>query len=181
MINVGKSERLSFKFMDESDGELFFELDQDPAVMRFINAAKPSCRAQINDVFIPRLNRYRNAKNGWGLWQVNISKNNLFIGWILVRPMDFFSDQPQWQDLELGWRFKQLAWGKGYATEAARHIQKTLTEQGNTTHFSAIAVTENIGSIKIMKKLGMKHIKTVLDKNPQGDMSVEYYQMPAKK
>ena len=48
------------------------------------------------------------------------------IGWILVRPMDFFSSKPIWHDIELGWRFLRSTWGKGYATEAAIHIQQAL-------------------------------------------------------
>lgn len=177
MVKIGKSARLNYKLMDENDAQLLFELDQDVEVMRFINGGKLSSWQHINDNFIPRLISYRNATNGWGLWQINLTESNQFIGWILVRPMDFFSEHPKWRNIELGWRLKQLAWGKGYATEAAQHIQQTLTEQTNVSHFSALAVQENIGSIRIMKKLGMCHIKSEVNKGPLGEMQVVHYQV----
>jgi ABC-type arginine transport system ATPase subunit len=68
-------------------------LAMDPEVMLFLNGGKPSTMAEINEISIPRMERYLNEQKGWGLWQVNISSNNEYIGWILVRPMHFFSDR----------------------------------------------------------------------------------------
>ncbi|WOH39313.1 GNAT family N-acetyltransferase [Thalassotalea fonticola] len=179
MINVENSERLSFRLMDENDGELLFELDQDPEVMKFINGGKSSTWDDINNRFIPRLNAYRKPSEGWGLWQVNITDSDEFIGWVLVRPVDFFNEQPLWNDLELGWRFKQNSWGKGYGFEAAQQIKNALAQLGKADFFTALADDGNLGSINIMKKLGMTYLKTDLHKDPLGDVDVVYYQMKA--
>ena len=62
-----------------------------------------------------------------GALQVNIIESNTFIGWVLVRPMGFF-EQPDYSDLEIGWRFKQMSWGKGYASEAALAVAHAVCQ-----------------------------------------------------
>ncbi|ALT00002.1 GNAT family N-acetyltransferase [Lacimicrobium alkaliphilum] len=175
-MQIQPSERLYYRLMNEHDGDLLFELDQDPAVMQYITYGKTTSRDEIKNTFIPRMLSYRNPQKGWGLWQVNIKQDDRFIGWILVRPMHFFNDNRDDQDIELGWRFKQAAWGKGYATEAARHIADAIVGHDANIHsISAIAMEDNHGSINIMRKLGMQFIKHDLHKDPLGDMEVVYY------
>jgi RimJ/RimL family protein N-acetyltransferase len=161
--------------MNENDAELLFELDQDPAVMRYLTHGKPNSMEVIKNTFIPRLQQFTNIKKGWGLWQVNTLENNQFIGWILVRPMAFFTEQRNDNDLELGWRFKQSSWGKGYATEAAQHIANILGTDKEYTAFSAQALEGNLGSINIMKKLGMSYIKHFIHYDEQGEHKAVLY------
>mgnify|MGYP005827500057 CR=1 FL=1 len=176
-MKIDDSSRLSYKLMSADDAPLLFELDQDPEVMRFINRGKMTSKEDINSVFIPRMEKYRNPTQGWGLWQVNIAETMQFIGWILVRPMEFFSGNPELDNLELGWRFKRSSWGKGYASEAAIHIKDCLSTSKEVKNFSAIAVEDNFASIAVMKKLGMSYVKTYLHKDPLGDLTAVYYQI----
>ena len=67
-MNITSTTRLTFRLMTEQDDELLFELDQDPAVMRYLTDGKPTSRADISNVFIPRMLSYRNPDKGWGLW-----------------------------------------------------------------------------------------------------------------
>jgi RimJ/RimL family protein N-acetyltransferase len=180
-MEVKDSMRLSFALMDENDAELLFKLDQDPNVMRYINGGHMTTMEEVNEVFIPRMQSYTSPDKGWGLWKVLVKETNAFIGWILVRPMDFFNDKPAWDDLELGWRFMKSAWGKGYGTEAAQQVVEALIELGGISKLSALAMEENSGSINIMKKLGMEYIKTDVCKDPLGDLQVVYYSMPVIK
>ena len=50
--------------MDENDAQLLYELDNDPDVMKYLTRGKTSSLQSIKDVFIPRLNAYRNEQNG---------------------------------------------------------------------------------------------------------------------
>ncbi|WP_154224391.1 GNAT family N-acetyltransferase [Marinicella rhabdoformis] len=176
MLNIPDSERLIYRFLTQNDTDLLFDLDQDPEVMKYINGGKVSTMEDLTQVMLPRMASYADQSKGWGLWGVFTKDNAAFIGWILVRPMDFFSDNPKWQDLELGWRFKQSSWGKGYATEAAIAVKNTLETTQQITHFTALAFPDNQGSINIMKKLGMTYVKTDIHKDPLGDDEVVYYQ-----
>lgn len=176
-MNIIPSARLSYKLMTKDDADLLFHLDQDPEVMRFLNGGRHSSMDEINNTFIPRMESYVNGQKGWGLWQTTISSSNEYIGWILVRPMNFFSDSPEYDNLELGWRFFQSSWGKGYASEAALHIKNTLAQNKDIHSFSAIAVENNLASIAVMKKIGMSYVKSYLHKDPLFESQVAYYQL----
>jgi RimJ/RimL family protein N-acetyltransferase len=176
MIEMSNTERLSFRLLNDGDAELFFDLDSDPEVMRFINGGRPSTLDDIHNIYIPRLISYTDPEKGWGMWGAFITESSDFAGWILVRPMHFFSDNPEWENLELGWRFKRAYWGKGIATEAAVQVANTIANDYSVKKFSAIADENNLGSIKIMKKLGMSFVKQYLHHDPLGDIEVVYYE-----
>jgi len=179
-MRILDSERLSYELMGQNDGELLFQLNQNPDVMRFINGGKPESMDQINAFYLPRLKEFTHEGNGWGLWKVLKKKDNAFIGWILVRPIDFFTDHPQFNNIEIGWRFFKDTWGKGYATEAAQNIVNVLSQTENIHFLSAIALEENLMSISIMKKLGMCFIEKKEYKELQGEHFTVYYQMTVK-
>ncbi|UTA47113.1 GNAT family N-acetyltransferase [Simiduia sp. 21SJ11W-1] len=174
-MNINPTARLCFRLMDANDGDLLFELDQDPEVMRYINGGKVTARSTIDEVMIPRMAAYRNPALGWGLWAVNSRLDQAFLGWVLVRPMQFFSPAPDYQCLELGWRFKQAYWGKGFATEAAAQVAEAVAGAPGVRSLSAIALPGNTASIAVMKKLGMRYVKTDIHKDPLGDAEVVYY------
>lgn len=180
MMEIADSTRLTFRLMGEEDAQALWELDQDPEVMHFLNGGKPTSRETIYDVFLPRMAAYRDKNKGWGLWQVLDKDTQEYLGWVLVRPMDFFSDEPKFQDLELGWRFFKKAWGKGYATEAAIAIKNGIVSQSDIHYVSALAVEDNHGSINVMKKVGMSFIKKYIHKDPLGDFTAVHYQMAVK-
>ena len=112
MISVSDSARLSFQLMGAEDAHALWSLDQDPLVMRFLNGGKFSSMQTINDVFLPRMLSYRDPIKGFGIRQVLDKISHEYLGWILVRPMAFFTEQPDFTDIELGWRFFQSAWEK---------------------------------------------------------------------
>jgi len=177
-MKVLDSQRLTYELMSAKDIDCLFLLDQDPAVMQYINGGKPPSMQEKLNVGIPRMESYRNVDEGWGLWKVTIINTSKFIGWILVRPMDYFSDTPQFENLELGWRFNKASWGHGYATEAAESIKSGIINNNKSiTKLSATAMEGNTGSINIMLKLGMKFIKKAVYKDPLGDMMVVYYEL----
>ena len=175
-VKVTDSKRLTFNFITEDDADFLYNLDQDPEVMIYINGGKVSSREQIAQMFLPRLAKYANPEKGWGLWRVTVKASDTDIGWILVRPNLFFSDAPEFDNLEVGWRFFQSSWGKGYATEAAEAVIEQVIKSEAVKRISAIAMEGNIGSIRIMDKLGMAFVKKYLHQDPLGDSEVVYYE-----
>ena len=83
--------------------------------------------------------------------------------------MHFFSDTPEFDNLELGWRFFRSSWGKGYASEAAIHIKQALSEDINgigrfylhttseTLSVSDLLVENKIEIYKSNKKYKLKY------------------------
>lgn len=175
-VKIPDSTRLEFNFVTSQDANFLFDLDQDPEVMKYINGGKVTSREQIKEVFLPRLAKYANPEKGWGLWRVTIKESAKDIGWILVRPNLFFSENPEFDNLEVGWRFLQSSWGNGYATEAAEAVVEQVIKLDEVKRISAIAMDGNWGSIKIMEKLGMSFVKQYLHEDPLGDSEVVYYE-----
>jgi RimJ/RimL family protein N-acetyltransferase len=176
--------RFELSLMTLEEKGLMFELDQDEAVMKYINGGHKTTMEQIETHFMPRVAKYLNPDKGWGLWKVmgnhcqeNIDDNlaGQYLGWILVRPMGFFTDNPQFDDIELGWRFKQICWGKGTATEAARAVVDYLATKDEVNYVSAIAAEDNLGSIKVMQKLGMAFHKKAPEPEGVHPGDVVYY------
>lgn len=179
-MQITDSARLTYRLMGPDDAEALWELDQDPEVMHFINGGKPNNMDTIKEVFIPRMKAYTDEAKGWGIWQASDKVTQEYLGWVLVRPMSFFTDEPKLNDLELGWRFFQKSWGKGYATEAAIAIKNSIATQHNIDYVSALAVENNHGSIAVMKKMGMHFIRKYAHKDPIGDFAAVHYQMSVK-
>ena len=177
IMQINNSERLKFRLMDSQDAQALWQLDQDPQVMKYLNGGKPTSMEQVNSVFIPRMEKYRNSELGWGIWQVSDKVTDEYLGWVLIRPMAFFTESPNFKDLELGWRFFQSTWGKGYATEAAIAIKDAVAVHADVTHVSALAVADNLASVGVMKKMGMSFVRAYLHTDPIGDFDAVHYQM----
>jgi RimJ/RimL family protein N-acetyltransferase len=120
---INPSERLSYRLMTLADGPRLLDVDSDPLVMKYITKGVPSSVQDIEDRMLPRLAKYLNPEKGWGLWEVcSDTATKLYLGWVLVRPMHFFSENPEFNNWELGWRFKQATWGRGQSIGSDRLI-----------------------------------------------------------
>lgn len=72
--------------------------------------------------------------------------------------MGLRSGQPG--NCELGYVFRQDQWGKGYATDAAQLLIREAFNVLNILIIDAYADIDNIGSHKVMEKIGMQLINT---------------------
>ncbi|MBL4815394.1 MAG: N-acetyltransferase, partial [Shewanella sp.] len=55
-------------------------------------------------------------------------------------------------------------------------VMDVVTAPDKINKASAIAFEENLGSIKIMEKLGMSFLKKGIHKDPLGDLELVYYE-----
>ena len=176
MLAIPASLRLSFRLLSAKDAALLFEVDQDEEVMRYLNGGKRTSMQQITEIFLPRMAQYRNPKRGYGIWQVSRTGDNAYLGWVLIRPMGFNTATPSTDNIELGWRFKRLHWGQGYASEAAAAVAKAVVANNNGVQFvSAITTPDNAGSIGVMVKLGMQFIKRYRHQDALGEVDAVLY------
>jgi len=184
-LRVPDSARLSFRLLDQHDAQVLFDVDQDPEVMRYLNAGICTPMEQIEQRMMPRMLAYRKPGLGHGIWQVSTRDDcealpARYIGWILVRPMGFFSDHPEPDNLELGWRFKRESWGLGFASEAASAVAEAVASHAAAADtpvraFSALAVPENLASIAVMKRLGMQFVSQRLHQDPMWTAEIVEY------
>lgn len=62
--------------------------------------------------------------------------------------------------VDIGWRLKKTAWGKGYATEGAKACLDYAFKQIGLEEVYAVAAAVNNPSTHVMKKIGMKYVKS---------------------
>ena len=194
-MQLPSTSRLRFQLMSDKDAALLYDVDQDELVMRYINGGQKSSWQDIEQRMLPRMNAYRNPTLGYGIYAVyaqptfalsaspfELNSEN-YMGWILVRPMNFFTTGAEPDNLELGWRFKRCCWGQGIASEAAATVAQYVVQQRHhqpmavpIRALSAIALPDNHASIGVMKKLGMAFVKQYIHYDPLGYHEVVLYQ-----
>ena len=94
------------------------------------------------------------VKNGFGRWAVILKEKDEFLGWCGLKYNEDI------KEVDLGYRFSQKNWGKGYATESAKACLEYGFNQLNLETIIARANQENTASINVMKKLSMQFEKT---------------------
>ncbi len=178
-IAISASKRLTYRLMGGEDVQLWYELDQDPEVMRFLNDGKPTPWDEMVNIFVPRVAAFTNPEKGHGLWEVRDTGTSEYLGWILARCYRFGQPNAEPDNVELGWRIKRHWWGKGIATEGAQAVIDALRLHGDMRVFSAIADPLNVASTTVMKKLGMHYVEMRVHHTPLRDFRCAYYEMPA--
>lgn len=151
-----ETERLLLRQFTEEDVDNLFELDSDPEVMRFITGGRATPRDEIQNDYIPAFLRYYERYEGYGFWAATEKSTGEFIGWFHFRPLP--DSDPD--EVELGYRLRKSAWGKGYGTEGSRAlIRKGFTEYG-VQRVVASTATVNTASRRVMEKAGMTYVRT---------------------
>ncbi|WP_295029426.1 GNAT family N-acetyltransferase [Shewanella sp.] len=69
-----------------------------------------------------------------------------------------FKNDSRIKAVDIGYRFHPAHWGKGYATESNLACIEYAKQHMNLNHVLGDAVAENLGSIKVLLKLGMSYI-----------------------
>lgn len=150
------TERLILRRFTPEDVDQLVELDSDPEVMRYISGGQPTPRETIAGDILPAWLRYYERGGAYGFWAAVEREGDTFLGWFHFRPA---GDAPP-GEVELGYRLRREAWGRGYATEGSRAlIDKGFRELG-VRRVVASTYVDNIGSRRVMEKLGMMLVRT---------------------
>jgi RimJ/RimL family protein N-acetyltransferase len=157
-----ETERLILRTLTEADVENLFVLDNDPAVVRFINGGKPTPREVIETDTLPGFLELYLRGDGYGVWAAIERSTREFVGWFSLR-----SDEGDPEKVELGYRLQRSAWGKGYATEGSLAlVDKGFSELGAERIF-ATTMTVNAASRRVMEKVGLKYVRTFHESWPE--------------
>lgn len=141
--------RLKLRQWQDSDLAPFAALNSDPRVMEHFPA--PLSQAE-SDAWVGRL-KAEMAEQGWGLWAVEVKATEQFIGFVGLKvPKVTLPFSPC---VEIGWRLAFDAWGKGYATEAAKAALQVGFEQLNLAEIVSFTAVCNTRSTAVMQRLGM--------------------------
>ena len=144
-----QSSRLGFRRFTTADLVPLAAMNSDPAVMEFFPKTQT---IQETQAFIDRTNKHFN-QHGYSWYAVDALATKSFIGFIGLVQTTF--EAPFTPCAEIGWRLKNAAWGKGYATEGAT---RCLQYGFNTLQLPVIysfTATVNLRSERVMQKIGM--------------------------
>ena len=148
--------RLWLRPFTEADEESLFALDADPEVMRWLTGGKPTPRHVIRDDVLPRMLRFHESLGSYGFWAAEEKSTREFLGWFEFRPAA--GGRPA--EVELGYRLRRSAWGRGYATEGARAlIDRGFAELG-VQRVVATTMAVNLASRRVLEKAGLTLVRT---------------------
>lgn len=147
------SKRLGFREWSLNDLDDFFQLNSDVEVMKHF--PKTLTKEDTKAYIIRLQTQFKNF--GHNYYATEVKESGEFIGFIGLAYQDFESDFTP--NVDIGWRLKKSAWGKGFATEGAK---RCLDIAFNKLHLDKIISTctlNNKGSEKVMQKIGMQKVR----------------------
>ena len=158
--------RLVLRDITEDDAGQLYELDSDRQVMRYIGSLPAldvaEYRDRIRTVYVPR-----QAHLWHGIRIVVDRVSGEFLGWVFARPASDSNlarimgwDKPD--EIEIGYRYRQSAWGRGLATEAAGPLMALALEDPTVTAVVACAHGRNAASLRVLEKLGLERVGEVM-------------------
>jgi len=156
-----ETERLILRELLPSDAFNMLALDTNPNVLQYIGIQPvtniETCRKTI------RFIRDQYERNGVGRWAV-IRKDTLeFIGWSGLKFIDDQTINGRRNFYDLGYRFIEEHWGKGYGYESAQAIINYGFTNLGLTKISAYLDPKNASSKKILEKCGLQFVETFED------------------
>lgn len=143
--------RLVLRQWRASDLEPFARLNADPAVMQFLSG----CLERAESDRLAQAAEAEVARQGWGLWAVELRASAAFIGFVGLRAPAF--EAPFTPCIEIGWRLERQSWGKGFATEAGLECLRFAFETLDLPEVVSFTVPQNRRSRAVMERLGMLH------------------------
>ena len=142
--------RLLLRPWQEDDRPAYAAMNQDPQVMRFFPApqSRESSERAIDGWSCELETR------GWSNWAVEVRDTGQFIGFVgLTVPQRALPFSPC---VELGYRLRSEAWGRGYATEGAIAALRFGFEQAGLEEIVSFTAKLNLPSQAVMRRAGLR-------------------------
>lgn len=144
-----ETKRLLIRPFQEEDAEIFFKLNQDKgfhlySITSYLQTDLASTREWI-----------KKHPFKYGVWE---KETGDLIGMGGLTPWIWEEEEL----IDITYRFRESAWGKGYGSEVARALVDYGFNKLGLTQITATITPDNMGSKKIVEKLGMKFDKRIL-------------------
>ncbi len=148
---VLQTERLVLRPWASTDLDPFAALCADREVMRYFPA--PLSREESSALIERAIAKMREDR--FCFQPIEERATGRFLGFVgLSRPTHALPFNPC---VEIGWRLARSAWGRGYATEAARAWLRFGFETLDLAEIVSFTSVANAPSRKVMERLGMSH------------------------
>ena len=97
-------------------------------------------------------------------WNPYATLDERFYGWAvehggrLIGTVGAYDYDPETDSIEIGCSIERESWGRGFAGEAVSAVLDYLTRQAGIWNVKAWCAADNIASMKVMEKAGMKRV-----------------------
>ncbi len=156
------TERLHIRPLTMDDVDLSVELFTDKDITQYAGGVK-----SVDDIKADMPKFVARAGLGCiGVWCILDKKTDEKLGSIALVPMPIDTDFVDWSalkeddipksDIEIGYFFTKPAWGKGYATEAAKRILQFAFVDSPLTEIVATFDDPNVSSRHVLLKSGFR-------------------------
>lgn len=153
-----ETEHLILREFRESETEGIFELDSNAEVHKYLGNNPITTYKQAEDIITFFEEQYK--ERGIGRFAAFEKESGEFIGWSGLKlntgekeELNGFTDF-----IDIGYRFIPRFWGKGYASESAFACLDFGFKEMNYDIIYGAADVENIGSNKILQKIGLQFV-----------------------
>lgn len=148
MNPIIETERLILREFTINDVEAVYEFNSNIELHKYtgdeIIESRERAKEIIKDIWFKDYEKY-----GYGRWAVIFKPENKIIGFAGLKYL------PKIKETDIGYRFLPKYWGKGIATEVSKEIIKYGFNELKLEKIIGIAMPENIGSWKVLEKIGL--------------------------
>lgn len=148
-----RTPRTLLRAWKDSDLPAWVAMNADPEVRRFFSSVSTQEQA-LAEAARARENL---AQRGWGMWALEVPGVGTggFAGFVGLNVPGF--EAPFMPVVEMGWRLRREAWGRGHASEAAAACAAFAFDVLGLQEVVAFTAPANEPSRRVMRRLGMQH------------------------
>lgn len=159
MKKILETERTYLREMTPDDARNAYELNLDPLVIQYTGDVSFESVEDAR-LFLTKYAHYE--KYGFGRWAVISKETNEYLGWCGLK---YSADE---DEFDIGFRFHQRFWNKGFASETARACIQLGFEKFNMETIVGRAMKENLASIRVLEKCGLTFLSDYQFDNEEG-------------
>jgi ribosomal-protein-alanine N-acetyltransferase len=126
-------------------------LNSDPEIDRYNTLGIPKSLEETEVLLMTWLKLQESIPRMSYVFSISLRESNDWVG--IIR---FNIREPRFKSAEVSYKISQSHWGKGYATKALLKMLELGFAELNLHRIEAGAAVENIASVRVMQKSGMK-------------------------
>ncbi len=154
------SERLILRLWDRGDADFLLDLEGRWEVVRYLGANPSTMTSRDEALASIQRRRAISEHPVHGIWIIT-DRADARLGNLLLKPAPLSAGESPSEppDVEVGWHLHPVAWGNGYATEAARAAVADAFSRGQR-RVIALTHPQNHPSQAVCRRIGMRPLGT---------------------
>jgi ribosomal-protein-alanine N-acetyltransferase len=145
--------RLQFRRFTPDDLHALAALRSDPDVIKYVGSGRRESIGEVQALLAKVI--AHSEQHGFAPWGLIDKATGKLIGWCGLKYLEDTAE------VEIAYGLAKEYWGKGLASEAAAAAMKYGFDRLRVNRIVAVAWPENIASMRVLEKLGMRREATL--------------------